>query len=230
MISGASVGNTVSAAGAPHTTLRGDLGVKANTQPTGFPPGVVTGATEVGTAAAITAHDDLVAAYNEVASRTGGVPLAGALAGTTITPGLYTVPGAVSNTTTVTLDGGGDPNAVFVFQVNGALAMAATSHVVLTNGARASRVFWQVNGAGAVGANATFAGTLMAHDAVAVGNGTTGQRTRVRAHGRADARRKRVLQLPARRHAHGWGHGDTRPTRPRRSAARPTSRRRRSSP
>ena len=72
----------------------------------------------------------------------------------------------------MTLDGGGDPNAVFVFQVSGALAMAAGSHVVLTNGAQASRVFWQVNGAGAVGANADFAGTLMALDAVAMGNGT----------------------------------------------------------
>ena len=72
----------------------------------------------------------------------------------------------------MTLDGGGNPNAVFVFQVNGALAMAAGSHVVLTDGAQASRVFWQVNGAGAIGANADFAGTLMALDAVAVGNGT----------------------------------------------------------
>jgi hypothetical protein len=42
----------------------------------------------------------------------------------------------------------------------------------LTNGAQASRVFWQVNGAGAIGANADFAGTLMALDAVAVGNGS----------------------------------------------------------
>jgi hypothetical protein len=33
-------------------------------------------------------------------------------------------------------------------------------------------VFWQVNGAGAIGANADFAGTLMALDAVAVGNQT----------------------------------------------------------
>src|SRR3984885_7499199 len=40
--SGASVANTVSAAGAPYTTLRGDVGVVANAQPTGFPPGVVT--------------------------------------------------------------------------------------------------------------------------------------------------------------------------------------------
>ena len=172
VLSGASVGNTVSAVGAPYTTVRGDLGVKANAQPTGFPPGVVTGAVNVGNSAAAAAHADLVTAYTEVAARTGGAPLAGALAGATISPGLYTVAGAVSNTGTVTLDGGGDPNAVFVFQIDGAMAMAAASHVVLTGGARASRVFWQVNGAGAIGASADFAGTLMALNAVAVGNGS----------------------------------------------------------
>ena len=172
VLSGASVGNTVSAAGAPHTTLRGDLGVKPGTQPTGFPPGVVTGTIRVGTPAAVAAHADVAAAYDEVAARPGGAALAGALAGTTISPGLHTVAGAVSNTTTVTLDGGGNPDAVFVFQINGAMAFAAGSTVVLTNGARASRVFWQVNGAGAVGANAEFAGTLIASAAVAVGNGT----------------------------------------------------------
>ncbi|MEA2287341.1 MAG: hypothetical protein QOJ21_3384, partial [Solirubrobacteraceae bacterium] len=172
VLSGASVGNTVSAAGTPHTMLRGDLGVKANTQPTGFPPGIVTGNEDVGNAAAANAHADLVTAYTEVAARTGGAPLAGALAGRTILPGLHTILGAVSNTGTVTLDGGGIPDAVFVFQVGGAMAMAAGSHVVLTHGAQASHVFWQVNGAGAIGANAGFAGTLMALDAVAVGNGS----------------------------------------------------------
>jgi hypothetical protein len=172
VLSGASVGNTVSAPATPHTTLRGNLGVKANTQPTGFPPGVVTGAIEVGNAAAAQAHADLVAAYNDVAGRTGGAVLDGALAGATITAGLHTTAGAVSNAGTVTLDGENNPNAVFVFQVGGAMAMAAGSHVVLTRGAQASRVFWQVNGAGAIGANADFAGTLMALDAVAVGSQT----------------------------------------------------------
>ena len=94
--------------GRPHTTLRGDLGVKANAQPTGFPPGVVTGMTRVGTAAD-QAHADLVAAYTEVAARTGGAPLAGALAGATISPGLHSIGRAASNTGTVTLDGGGRP-------------------------------------------------------------------------------------------------------------------------
>jgi Ice-binding-like/Bacterial Ig-like domain len=172
VLSGASVGNTVSAAGALHTTLRGGLGVVPNAQPIGFPPGIVTGAIDVGNAAAAQADSALVTAYNEVAARTGGTPLAGALGGATIAPGLYFIAGAVSNTTTVTLDGGGNPNAVFVFQVNGAMALAAGSHVVLVNGARASRVFWQVNGAGAIGAGAGFAGTLMALNAVAVGNGS----------------------------------------------------------
>lgn len=169
--SGASIANTVSAPGAPHTTIRGDLGVKANAEPSGFPPGVVTGNIRYG-GPAEPAHADLSAAYAEIAGRQGGAPLAGALVGVTVTPGLYTITGAASNTGTLTLDGGGNPNAVFVFQVNGALSFAAASQVVLTNGAQASRVFWQVNGAGAVGALGSFAGTLIAKDAVAMGNGT----------------------------------------------------------
>ena len=113
---------------------------------------MVTGATNIGNAAAVQAHTDIVAAYAEIAARTGGAPLALALAGKTITPGLYTIAGAASNTGTVTLDAGGDPDAVFVFQVNGALAFDAASHVTLAGGAQADRVFWQVNGAGAIGA------------------------------------------------------------------------------
>ena len=170
VLSGASVGNTVNAAGAPYTTLRGDLGVNAAAQPTGFPAGVVTGTTRVG-ATAGPAYADLTAAYNEVAGRTGGTAIAGDLAGVALTPGLYSSVGAVSDTGTLTLNGGGD-RAVFVFQVGGALNLAAGAQVALTNGARASNVFWQVNGAAAVGANAKFQGTLMALTAIAIGAGT----------------------------------------------------------
>ncbi len=171
VLSGASVGNTVSAVGAPHTTIRGDLGVKANTAPGGFPPGVVTGAIRFGSTVD-QAHAGMVSAYDEISSRPGGTPLDGALAGARIPPGLHAIAGAASNTGTVTLDGEGDPDAVFVFQVNGALSFAAGSQVVLANEARASRVFWQVNGAGAVGADGGFTGTLIAMDAIAMGNGT----------------------------------------------------------
>ena len=72
VLSGASVGNTVSAPGAAYTTLRGDLGVMAaGAQPTGFPPGVVTGTTRVGTTVT-QAYADLGTAYDGVAARTAG--------------------------------------------------------------------------------------------------------------------------------------------------------------
>jgi hypothetical protein len=171
VLSGASVANTVNAEGAPHTTLRGDLGVSANAQPTGFPPGIVTGTTRVGSTAT-QAHNDLIAAYNEVAARPGGAAMAGDLIGLTLSPGLHTNVGAVANTGTVVLDGGGNPNAVFVFKIGGAFSMAAGARVTLTNGTQASHVFWQAAGAGSVGAKAKFAGTLMALDAIAVGAGT----------------------------------------------------------
>lgn len=171
VLSGASVGNTVSAPGAPRTTIRGDLGIKADVAPTGFPPGMVTGAIRKGSPVD-PAHADAVAAYNEIAGRAGGEVVPGALVGAVLAPGLYTIVGAASNTGILTLDGGGDTDAVFVFQVDGALSFAAGSRVVLTNGARASRVFWQVNGAGAVGAGSNFVGTLLALNAVAMGNGT----------------------------------------------------------
>lgn len=72
----------------------------------------------------------------------------------------------------MTLDGLGDPNALFVFQVGAALNTAAASHIVLVNGAQASHVFWQVNGAAGTGASATFAGTVMATGAITLGGGT----------------------------------------------------------
>ena len=127
--------------------------------------------TRVG-AAATAAHAYLVEAYNEIAGRTGGATLAGDLGGLTLAPGLYSAAGAVSNTGTVTLDAAGNPNAMFIFQVGGALSMAAGAQVVLSHGAEASHVFWQVNGAAAIGATATFTGTLMALDAIAVGAGS----------------------------------------------------------
>jgi len=171
VLSGASIANTVSAPGAQHTTIRGDLGIKADTAPSGFPPGVVTGTIRHGSSVD-PAHADAVSAYDAIAARPGGVVIPGALVGVVLSPGLYTIAGAASNTGTLTLNGGGDPNAVFVFQVDGALSFAAASHVVLANGAQASRVFWQVNGAGAIGAGADFVGTMIAKGAVAMGNGT----------------------------------------------------------
>ena len=168
-ISGASIGNTVSAV-ARRTRRFAATSASAAAQPTGFPPGV-SPARKRRQRRRDAGARDLAAAYAEIAARTGGAPLAGALpAHGHARP--VSIGGAASNTGTFKLDAGGDPNAVFVFQVNGALAFAALSHVKLIGGAQASRVFWQVNGAGAVGCRQLFAGTMIATDAVAIGNGS----------------------------------------------------------
>jgi len=45
----------------------------------------------------------------------------------------------------------------------------ASSAIVLTNGAKASNVFWQVLGAANTGAGSSFAGTIMASGAITLG-------------------------------------------------------------
>jgi hypothetical protein len=164
VISGASVANT------GNSTVRGDIGAPA--APSGFPPGVLDGSMQVGSADAA-ASADMLTAYNEVESRTGGTSLP-ALPGATLTPGLYTSGAAVAIPAwvVVTLDGGGDPNAVFVIQVDGALSLGAGAQIKLTGGAQASNVFWQVNGAFSVGAGGQFAGTALASAAGTVGAGS----------------------------------------------------------
>jgi hypothetical protein len=164
VISGASVAN----AGA--STVRGDIG--APSQPTGFPPGVLVGTMQVGSADT-TAYNDFLTAYAEVQSRPAGTTLP-ALAGATLTPGLYTSTAAagLAASTAVTLDAGGNPNAVFVIQVNGALSLGAGAQVKLTGGAQASNVFWQVNGAFSIGAGGQFAGTALASAAGGIGAGS----------------------------------------------------------
>jgi hypothetical protein len=163
VISGASVANT------GNSTVRGDIGAPATAS--GFPPGVLDGTMQVGSADA-TAYNDFLTAYSEVQSRAAGTALP-ALAGATLTPGLYTATAAagMAASTVLTLDAGGDPNAVFVIQVNGALSLGAGAQVKLSGGAQASNVFWQVTGAFSVGANGVFVGTVMASTTGDVGAG-----------------------------------------------------------
>lgn len=95
--------------------------------------------------------------------------------GETITPGVYDVPSAAAIQGILTLDALGDPNAVFVFRMVGALTSVAASQVLLVNGANAANVFWVANGGAiALGAATTFAGTaLSVGGAAGLGAGST---------------------------------------------------------
>ena len=83
--------------------------------------------------------------------------------GETLTPGVYDIGGAGSVAGTLTLNGQGDPNAVFIMKFKGAFTAGAASNIVLTNGADAANVFWVAQGALSVGANSIIKGTLLAY-------------------------------------------------------------------
>jgi len=94
------------------------------------------------------------------------------LGGRTISPGVYQG-GTIELTGTVTLDGGGDPNAVFVFKAASTLVTASSSRVVLVNGAQACNVFWQVGSSATLGTTTAFAGTVIADISITATTGTT---------------------------------------------------------
>jgi hypothetical protein len=155
------------------TILSGDLGVSPGTAITGFPPGTVGGSTHAGDAAAAAAHTDVIAAYADAAARAPTGSVAGDLGGLTFTPGVYNSASSLGITGTVTLDGGGDLNALFIFQMGSTLTTAAASNVTLINGAQACHVFWAIGSSGTLGASSTLRGTMLAVASITVGATTT---------------------------------------------------------
>ncbi len=154
------------------STLTGDLGVSPGTAITGFPPGITSGTTHAGDAAAAQAHTDLVTAYADAAGRTPTGPLLPAdLGGSTLTPGVHPAATTLGITGTVTLDGLGDLDSIFVIQVGTTLTTAAASNVLLINGAQACHVFWQLGTSGTLGAASTLRGTILAQTSITVGAG-----------------------------------------------------------
>ena len=81
----------------------------------------------------------------------------------TINPGVYLVGSAGGIAGAITLDGKGDPNAVFIFKFQGTFSISKNSTIVLANSARAANVFWIAEGAIDVNKNCTVVGTLLAH-------------------------------------------------------------------
>jgi hypothetical protein len=91
--------------------------------------------------------------------------------GEVLTPDVYLLSGESTCTGSVILDGGGDPNACFIFKMDGAFAAAADSEVILTNGTQACNVFWRIDGATAVATNSIWKGTLIINGATAFATG-----------------------------------------------------------
>jgi hypothetical protein len=119
---------------------------------------------------------DLKTAYDQLiivpTTKTIHAPSFGS--GEILIAGVYAIGAAASVAGTLTLDAQGNPNAVFIFKIGGALTTGSATNIVLTNGASAFNVFWVVEGAVSMAASTVMKGTIIANNgAVFMGaNGT----------------------------------------------------------
>jgi hypothetical protein len=163
-------GSTVTNTGP--SVLGGDLGVSPGSAITGFPPGMVTGAIHASDAVALQAQSDVTTAYNTAAGEPSTVNLTGQdLGGMTLSPGTYTFDTSAQLTGALTLDGQGDPNARFVFQVGSTLTTASASSVSLINSASACNVAWQIGSSATLGTGTSFQGDILALTSITLTTG-----------------------------------------------------------
>ena len=180
-------GSTVTNTGI--TIINGDLGVSPGTAVTGFfvvdgGPGVVNGTiytppricsrkvclAKPNDVAAL-GQTSLTVAYNDAAGRDVDPVIVDAadLGGLTLTPGLYDSATTLAITGDLTLAGDG----VYIFQMGTALTVNSNARVLLTGGAKAAKVFWQVGSSATLGTYSVFKGTIMADQSISMATGAT---------------------------------------------------------
>jgi hypothetical protein len=155
------------------TTVVGNLGVSPGTAITGFPPGSVTGGViHSADAVALQAQTDVTTAYNLLAGLACDDDLTGQdLGGMTLTPGVYCFSSSAQLTGTLTLDAGGDPDALFVFQIGSTLTTASSSSVLVINGAQPCNVYWQIGSSATLGTTTSFVGNILALTSISLTTG-----------------------------------------------------------
>ncbi len=90
--------------------------------------------------------------------------------GQIVYPGKYYIPAALALRKNITLDAGGNPNAIFIFQANGAINSSVFTTITLAGGAKSCNVFWVALGGIGIGADCVIVGNLIARTAaIAVG-------------------------------------------------------------
>jgi hypothetical protein len=94
------------------------------------------------------------------------------LTGKTFTPGVYCLPSA-DLAGRMTLSGGGDSNARFIFRVAGNVTTGEESNILLTNGARATNVYIVSGGDVTIGDESTINANIISNDTISIGTDST---------------------------------------------------------
>lgn len=161
--------------------VTGKLGLSPGTSCTGFQApciiphtGLVAGTINIANAPAILAKTDLVTAYNSLASQTCNTVMTGKnLGGQTLVPNVYCFASSAGLTGTLTLNAGGNPNAVWIFQIGSTLTTASASSVKMSGGGNPCNVYWQVGSSATLGTTTKFAGSILALTSITATTGAT---------------------------------------------------------
>jgi hypothetical protein len=156
------------------STLTGNVGANIGAIAGFEAPTTLNGTIENVNAITLQAALDLTAAcvqlQNTAATVTDHLTIYGN--GETLLPGVYSTGAASSINGSLILDAQGDPNALFIFKIGGALSATAGTTIILANGALAANVIWIANGAASLAAGTTMNGTVIGYDgAVSMGAG-----------------------------------------------------------
>jgi hypothetical protein len=143
----------------------GSLGIFPGTSVTGNFVGDIELTTEDSAGCAV----DGLAAWTAGRAMTGTTMLAD-MAGKTFTPGVYTQGTSINiSAGKVYLDAQGNSDAMFVFNVGTTLTTAASTEIVLLNGAKKDHVFWVLGTALTMGADSILVGNVLAGTAITIG-------------------------------------------------------------
>jgi hypothetical protein len=120
-----------------------------------------------------TAVVDMQLAFTDAAGRAPDVTALGAgnIGGKTLAPGVYKWATGLLIPTDVTLDG--SATDVWIFQIAQDLTVSNGTKVVLSGGALAKNVFWQVAGSADLGTTAQFAGVLLDQTSITLETGAS---------------------------------------------------------
>ena len=156
----------VSNTGISHLT--GNVGTN-NGSSTGF--GNVNGVMHDTDGASAQCMADLLTAYSQLNTAIPTYFIAPLLGnGDTLVAGVYFIAAATSLNLELTLNAQGNPNAVFIFQIQGPLSTNASSKINLINGAMACNVFWKVEGLVSMASGTSMKGTIIANNAAIIMN------------------------------------------------------------
>ncbi|MEJ0014195.1 MAG: ice-binding family protein [Actinomycetota bacterium] len=153
-ISLGTAGNFAILAGAGITStgpanIGGDVGSYPTASITGIPwcNGCLAGTNHVGDLVTQTAKTDLQTAVNTLSTYATTNTVTSDLGGQTLGPGVYTGNTPIyfmSVNGTLTLDGGGDPNSLFIFKAVRLSTGSSGTQIKLINGANVCNVYWDL--------------------------------------------------------------------------------------